>query len=105
VHGLIDYGPSNEYPGGTVSGDSDYDELAIIYQHLDSTTTVSQTVQSAPGKVKMPPTANGDEVQLGTAQWGKLVRSTNNGRTELFELDLGGGHKVLTHVIWADPKE
>jgi hypothetical protein len=112
LQGSIDYGPKNEQPGGELSkpGDTDYDELGIIYySHNDTTTTVGQTVQSGPGKGKMPPaftdTDSDEPVQLGTAQWGKLVRSTNNGRTELYELDLGRGRKVFTHVIWAEPEE
>jgi hypothetical protein len=96
--------PSNEHPNA-----HDYEQLVTIYSHTDATTTVGQTVQSGPGKGKLPPVLtdpDSDEpVQLGTAQWGKLVRSTNNGRTELYELDLGGGHKVLTHIIWAEPEE
>jgi len=104
VHGSIDYGPSNEYPGGTIQGDSDFDELVTIYSHFDSTTTVSALTVS-----KMPPAANNIDfdapAQLGTAQWGKLIRSTNHGRTELFELDLGGRRKVFTFVIWAEPEE
>lgn len=96
---------SNEHPDG-----HDYYQLDnFIYAHLDSTTTVGQTVQSGPGKGKLPPALtdpDSDEpAELGTAQWGKLIRSTNNGRTELYELDLGGGRKVLTRVIWADPEE
>ena len=95
---------TNQYPN-----QHDYDQLVAIYKHLDSTTTVGQTVQSGPGKGKLPPaltdTDSDEPVQLGTAQWGKLIRSTNNGRTELYELDLGNGHKVLTHVIWAEPEE
>jgi hypothetical protein len=95
---------SNEHPNG-----HDYEELWIIYGHTDSITTVGQTIQSGPGKGKMPPaltdTGSDEPVQLGTAQWGKLMRSTNNGRTELYELDLGGGHKMLTRVVWADPEE
>ena len=102
--GIIKGQLSNEHPNG-----HDYDELGIIYAHLDSTTTVGQTVQSGPGKGKLPPVLtdpDSDEpVQLGTAQWGKLIRSTNNGRTELYELNLGGGHKVLTRVIWAEPEQ
>ena len=98
-HNSIDYGPSNEHPGGTVVGDSDYDELGIIYSHLDSTTTVKQSVSNRPSA------ANDEPAQLGTGQWGKLVRSTNQGRTELYELNLGRGRKVLTQVIWAEPEE
>ena len=104
VHGSIDYGPSNQHPDT-----HDYDELTIIYGHSDGTTTAGQMVQSGPGKGKMPPALadiDSDEtVELGTAQWGKLIRSTNKGRTELYELDLGSGHKILTHVIWADPED
>jgi hypothetical protein len=93
--------PSNEHPNT-----HDYQQLDTIYAHLDSTTTVGQTVQSGPGKGNMPPaltdTDSEEPVQLGTAQWGKVVRSMNHGRTELYELDLGRGRKLLTHVIWAD---
>jgi len=99
VHDLIDYGPSNDHPGGTVLGDSDYDELATIYWHLDGATTVKQSVNNKPSQ------ANDGPVRLGTAQWGRLIRSTNHGRTELYELNLGRGKKVLTHVIWAEPEE
>jgi hypothetical protein len=90
---------SNEHPN-----QHDYDELGIIYAHFDSTTTVS-----APTVSRMPPAANNIDfdapAQLGTGQWGKLVRSTNHGRTEVYELNLGRGRKVLTHVIWAEPEE
>jgi hypothetical protein len=89
------YGLSNEHPN-----QHDYDEMGIIYLHLDSAATVKQSVTNRPAA------ANNDEpAQFGTAQWGKLVRSTNHGRTELYDLDLGRGRKVLTQVIWADPEE
>ena len=88
----------------------DYDQLETIYSHLDSTTTLGQSSTTRPGKGnRMPPesvdTESDEPVQVGTGQWGKLVRSTNRGRTELYELDLGKGHKILTHVIWAEPEE
>lgn len=100
VQGSFDYGPSNEHPNA-----HDYEELEIIYSHPDGITTVAQTVQTRRGKGKTPPAANDEPVQLGTAQWGRLIRSTNHGRTELYEHDLGRGHKILTHVIWAEPEE
>ncbi|MEO5656902.1 MAG: hypothetical protein ABIO65_00320 [Nitrospiria bacterium] len=88
------YGPpSNEHPN-----QHDYDQLSLIYQHLDGTTTVGQTVSRAAGQRE-------DRSPVGTAQWGKLIRSTNGGRTEVFELDLGGGNKTLTFVIWANAGE
>lgn len=83
---------TNQHPNN-----HDYVQLETIYSHLDSTTTVSQAAAGGPGR---PASAQGDG--FGTAQWGRLIRSTNGGRTELFELDLGGGHKVFTFVVWAD---
>ena len=70
----------------------DYEQLATIYGHVDSTATVGQKANpgaNAPGRA-------------GDPQWGLLIRTTNGGRTQLFEKDLGGGHKVFTFVIWAD---
>jgi len=76
----------------------DYEELEIIYAHLDDTSTVSAS--SLP---KAMPPAMGQIDFDNPGQWGKLVRSSANGRVQLFELDFGRGHKVLTHVFWADP--
>ena len=77
--------PSNEHPN-----QHDYDQLASIYNHADGTTTVGMTVgQSAAS-------------ENGNGEWGRLVRTTNGGRTALFELDLGDGNKKFTFVIWAD---
>lgn len=83
--------PDNEHPN-----QHDYDELAIIYAHLDSTTTVGQTTtRNAAG---MP-----NWVAQGTfdnaSDWGKELR--NNGRVGLYERDFGGGNKLFTFVIFA----
>ncbi|HEY6613734.1 MAG TPA: hypothetical protein VIZ32_04425, partial [Vicinamibacterales bacterium] len=75
----------------------DFEQLELIYAHLDSTTTIGASLPKA-----MPP-AMGQIDFDNPGQWGKLVRSSANGRTQLFELDFGRGHKVLTHVFWADP--
>ena len=37
-----------------------------------------------------------------TADWGKSIRTSSDGKTSLFERDLGNGHKVFTFVIWAN---
>jgi hypothetical protein len=39
----------------------------------------------------------------GPNQWGKLVRASRNNRVQVFEADFGNGHKIITHVFWADP--
>lgn len=81
----------NEHPN-----QHDYDELAIIYSHLDSSTSVGQT---------LPPSAMNDIDLEGPGQWGRVVGESNSGRTQVYELDFGGGHKILTRVIWAEGHE
>jgi hypothetical protein len=68
----------------------DYDELEIIYSHLDSTTTVGGATQGATGLDLASP-----------SEWGQLMRTTRGGRAQVFERDFGGGHKLVTFVIWA----
>ena len=85
--------PSNEYPNA-----HDYDQLETIYAHLDSTTTVGQAA-SGPGNGRMPPAMTDIEL-TGPAQWGRLVRGSQERGTSLYELDFGGGHKVFTFVTW-----
>jgi hypothetical protein len=80
--------PDNEHPNK-----HDYDELDIIYAHLDSTTTIGQKV------------GNNFATDIDTndaRNWGQLVKVSNGGRTAIYELDLGGGRKVVTFVIWAE---
>jgi hypothetical protein len=63
----------------------DYDELVLIYTHLDTTTTVGSLT-------------NG----YGNASgWGELVSSSARNHSSIYRLDLGNGQSVLTHVIWA----
>ena len=84
---------SNEHPNN-----HDYYQLEQIYAHLDSTTTVgSSTLPAA-----MPP-AMGQLPLDERTQWGQLVKQSANARREVYELDFGGGNKVVTHVFWADP--
>ncbi len=73
----------------------DYDQLATIYSHLDSTTTIKDSVNTKPGN------GNGADLSDPSA-WGRLVASYNGGRTEVYERDLGGGEKLYSFVIWAD---
>ena len=78
----------------------DFEQLKAIYDdHADSTTTVgSATLPSG-----MPPAMG--QIDFDTpAQWGKLLRSSANGRIHVYDLDFGRGHRVITHVLWADPR-
>lgn len=69
----------------------DYDQLAAIYGHLDSGTTLaSSTVGAARASADAP------------GEWGRLVSGSENPRSvAAYERDLGGGKRVLTFVIWA----
>ncbi len=70
----------------------DYDQLEIIYAHLDATTTVGQTVTRGKSDVD----TNGDP-----AAWGTEIRRSSDGRGSLYERNLGNNKKVFTFVIWA----
>ena len=82
---------TNQHPNN-----HDYDQLADIYAHLDSTTTVGAVLPtSAPGAFQ-------DLDVDGPGQWGRLVKTTRDGRSQTYELDFGHGNKVITHVLWSD---
>jgi hypothetical protein len=81
--------PTNEHPNS-----HDFQQIVSIYTHLDSFTTIGA---ATPG-----PGASADVDH--PAQWGRLVRSSRNGRVQVYELDFGRGNKVITHVFWADPQ-
>lgn len=78
---------SNEHPNL-----HDYDQLALIYEHLDSATAGRPNPKDRPANVDLE----------NPSQWGKEVRQSPNGRNSLFERDLGNGEKVFTFIIWAD---
>jgi len=69
----------------------DYDELATIYAHLDTSTTLSSSVApSARGSFDTP------------GEWGRLVSGSSNPRSvAAYQRDLGGDQKLFTFVIWA----
>jgi hypothetical protein len=79
---------SNQHPNA-----HDYEQLEAIYNHLDSTTTVS----SAPAAAAAAANAHAAD-----AAWGTLVKVTNHGHGAWYMRDLGAGTLVLTHVFWAD---
>lgn len=68
----------------------DYAELVDIYTHLDSTTTIGSSAASS-------------AYQVGSSanSWGKLVSGNAHKGAATYIRDFGGGHKVITHVLWA----
>ena len=81
---------TNQHPNA-----HDYEELDIIYSHLDTTTTV--------GQIANLPNAMVDVDYASPQQWGRLMKQ--QGRTAIYELDFGGGRRIVTFVIWADGEE
>src|SRR5262249_21990076 len=70
----------------------DFEELAIIYAHLDSTSTVAAaTSRSARADVDISDDPN---------SWGMLMRQSNNGRSSTYERSNNDGSKTVTHVYW-----
>ena len=77
--------PSNVHPN-----QHDYGELAIIYSHLDSFSSVSGAkTSSTPHGLDDP------------SEWGQLMKTAHGGKTQIFERDFGNGRRVVTFVTWA----
>ncbi len=71
----------------------DYDQLASIYAHLDSSTTIGFSAFAA--------NTFGDDPDA-PHNWGRLVSQSANGRSSYYELDRGNGNKTLRHVFWTN---
>ena len=83
--------PSNEHPNS-----HDFTQLLQIYNHTHSASAAVPQGNDDRGA----DVADDDR----PATWGRLVRSSRDGRVQVFELDLGRGGKKITHVFWADPE-
>ena len=75
----------------TTPNKHDFDELNIIYAHLDSTTTVA---------AKTSPAASASDVSNDPNSWGQLVSQSHNGRSSTYERIENDGSKTVTHVYW-----
>jgi hypothetical protein len=80
---------SNQHPNA-----HDYEELGIIYAHLDTLTKLAASIVSNP--------ARNNDVTEDPATWGKETHTSEDGHASKFEKDLGNGTKIITHVFWAE---
>jgi hypothetical protein len=78
---------SNQHPNA-----HDYEELALIYAHLDTSTTIQNVTVNNGGNV----------VGDNASDWGRAIKQDGNGKSNLFRKDLGNGIEVYTHVFWAE---
>jgi hypothetical protein len=89
---------SNKHPN-----QHDYEQLESIYSHLDGGGGGSN---DSGGCNPRAPWCNGasaadilSQIEMNSpAQWGRLV--SEHGPQEVYELDFGGGRKIITHVTW-----
>jgi hypothetical protein len=75
----------------TMPNKHDFDELNIIYAHLDSTTTVAALTS---------PTTSASDVTDDPNSWGALMSQSPNGRSSSYEKFHRDGSQTLTHVYW-----
>jgi hypothetical protein len=75
---------SNQHPNA-----HDYEQLELIYSHLDSSTTVGAGVPTNAAAGDTP------------GEWGRAIHFTADGRPDKFERIDGPGAKTITHVFWA----
>lgn len=81
---------SNQHPNA-----HDYEELSIIYAHLDATSAAAAAAE----REEAPPAM--DQLYLaGPAQWGRVIARYGDGRPKTYELDFGRGFRIITHVFW-----
>lgn len=84
----------------------DFEQLATIYGHTDSFTTLSAlkpfgALAAAVRAGVRSADAEGADFS-DSREWGKVIRRAKNGRSSLHVRDLGKGEKVFTFVVWAD---
>ena len=77
---------TNQHPNA-----HDFAQLSSIYNHLDGSTTLAAT-----------PASIGQDTFDTPETWGRKTHSSNAGKHEQFERDLGNGNLIITEVIWVD---
>ncbi|MEO5641625.1 MAG: hypothetical protein ABIQ98_07675 [Sphingomicrobium sp.] len=101
VDGFV-YGPNNEHPNI-----DDFISLnsAGMYGHFDATSTATFAASATNFGIRAvgqaAPSTGDAPGGLSKAEWGTPIHRDAKGRADTFVRQLGGGHKLLTHVFWA----
>lgn len=94
----MDYTSNPSGPPANVKPNThDFDEIAIVYNHGDTFNS-----SSGPGPITNPARLPAGLDLNEPSHWGALIRQSHGGRTAVYELNLGAGRKIVTHVIWAE---
>ena len=100
-------GASSNDPANTSPNQHDYDQIASIYSHLDSTTTIASLTAglNAVATSLTMPVATGFDEGNEPWEWGTAVGFDAHGRANKFRLELPNGDVRLTHVLWVPDLE
>jgi hypothetical protein len=77
----------------------DFEELALVYNHADNTSTVN-AVHAEMAAMSTGPSAANRDIGDDPQNWGQLVRQSPHGRSSHYERSNGDGSKNITHVYW-----
>lgn len=80
----------------TIPNYHDYEQLASIYSH---TTTDGGTTVASKGIAPAQANARDDE---NPREWGRLLNQSPDGRSSVYEQDLGLGIRIIRHVLWTE---
>ena len=80
----------------------DFDELNIIYAHLDSSTTIAAIAAAAVQAALNGHSNSVADVTDDANSWGQLVSQSANGRSSTYERHNADGSKTVTHVYWTN---
>ena len=80
----------------------DFDELNIIYAHLDSSTTIAAIAAAAVQAALNGHGNSAADVTDDPNSWGQLVSQSANGRSSTYERHNADGSKTVTHVYWTN---
>lgn len=86
---------SNQHPN-----QHDFDQIASIYNHVDTTSTLQGATGFIAGAVQGLRAG-----EPADAAWGALVDASGSGHGSTYLRDLGGGAAIVTHVFWVEGAE
>lgn len=73
----------------------DFDQLGLIYGHLDSTTTLAAVAATSAAQRAVDVDISDDP-----GSWGQLMSQASHGRSSNYERLNRDGSKTITHVFW-----
>jgi hypothetical protein len=76
----------------------DFEELGLIYSHVDTANTYSSSTNTAAAAPNLA--SSGVDITNDPDSWGQLVSQSANGRSSVYERNNSDGSQTLTHVYW-----